>query len=87
MRQATCLPWNTEGIAACDGEPYYVDLDLNMTVSDTENCISLCKQQGDNGCCGLDNTFGCWWQKDGIPILPFIQTVVQCSPAGMFVAV
>ena len=89
LRKPTCLPW-TQGISGCihkTGSQNYVDLDPSMPVSDRESCSSLCKQQNRNGCCALDDTYGCYWLKDGIPFLPFLQTSVQCSSTGMFVAV
>ena len=88
IRPTACLPWTTPSPGrTCVGGESYINLNASMTISDLENCGSLCKKYVHHeGCCLLDNN-GCHWKEGATPTEIKPRTVTQCSPAGMFVKV
>ena len=57
-----CLPWSETPTSTCSGAGDYKALDRKMRTSDTSNCLALCQQEQQIGCCYLSNKYGCHWK-------------------------
>ena len=67
--EIVCSTWPTSPIYDCtiniDNDPdwtgTWTELDGDMDSSETSACEELCIGQGEDGCCWVDDTWGCWW--------------------------
>ena len=85
MSTTTCLPWsNSSSAYECRGGESYMKLNTSMKVSDKENCSSLCEEQNYNGCCYLEQHYGCYWKKGADSTKRTSRTTTQCSRIGIF---
>ena len=83
----TCNSWPvSSGYTCTDAGAYSTSLNRSMDTSQTARCESLCRQEGEDGCCSLTNSGGCFWKGGSSSTTSDTETgiSVTCSPPGTF---
>ena len=58
-----CSSWPDSPTFGCtDGGENYTSLHKTIGIADTANCEYLCQNKGEDGCCYLHDTDGCYWK-------------------------
>ena len=56
-----------------------------MNSSHTQDCQNLCMERKEEGCCYINDQFGCYWKEkeDVSPMDPGTGMAIRCSVSGI----
>ena len=84
-RKVTCSAWPDSSNYGCTNVgANWIALNKDMNSSHTQDCQNLCMERKEDGCCYLNDQFGCYWKEkeDVSPLDAGTGMAVRCSVSG-----